>query len=272
MSDRNGQVLDDCALYALISSGGPTNFDEFHGAVCSRLTRAYGLVVAVAQKRAPDFEPREVASETVVRALDLLHEQFNGNQVTFKFDPALAPFDAWLLKVMGGERGNRGVIDTIRQSGRRYVARVALRGSSDELDAHSLQIVAGARWNGQPTATEPASEFRLERSEIRELRASLSQRERLILRLTLSQGRRVSLQKLRGILRISGFTPEEELAVMQRALACGVCNELIQQDHIARILGLSTRQVRNLLTSAYEKIRERYASLEQMLKEKLKVL
>jgi hypothetical protein len=92
------------------------------------------------------------------------------------------------------------------------------------------------------------------------------------LRLTLSQGRRVSLQKLRGILRSSGFTLEEELAVMQRALACGVSNELIQQVHIARILGLSTRQVRNLLTSAYEKIRERYASLEQVLREQLKVL
>jgi RNA polymerase sigma factor (sigma-70 family) len=272
MSDHNGQVLDDGALYALVSSGGPTNFDEFHGAVCSRLTRAYGLVVAVAHKRAPDFEAREVASETVVRALDSLHEQFNGNEVTFKFDPALAPFDAWLLKVMGGEKGNRGVIDTMRQSRRRYDARVALRGSSDELDAHSQQALAGTRWNGQRTATEPASEFRLERSEIRELRASLSHRERLVLRLTLSQGRRVSLQKLRGILRSSGFTLEEELAVMQRALACGVSNELIQQVHIARILGLSTRQVRNLLTSAYEKIRERYASLEQVLREQLKVL
>jgi RNA polymerase sigma factor (sigma-70 family) len=250
---------DDAGLFALISSGGgPTKFDNVHRAIGARVVEAYQLMLNAARKRAPDFDPREVVAETVADALEVLHDQFNGVAVPYRFDPALAPFDAWLIGMMGGGR-TRGVIDTMRKRRHRDKARLALCDSPDVLDDYSQQAQSGSRWNGQPAIGEPAEEFRLDRRDVRELRSFLSPREKLILRLALYKDKKLPVQKLRVIVKSSGFAPEDAHLLMQNALAGGIGATTIQQKQIADILGVSERTVFTLRTKVYEKLRHKYS-------------
>jgi hypothetical protein len=191
---------------------------------------------------------------------------------TYRFDPNLACFEAWILNIMAGPKipvmagpkirlikRQGGIIGAMRQEKKR--SRIKLVNVPEELDAASQNAQSGVRVarGGQST---PMPQVPRDSPLINppEALATLSARENLILRLEISLDDRASpgLHWLREAVKAAGFEADAELKIMQQALRMGISDKALRRKQVADLLGISTRQVLNLKVRACEKLRRKY--------------
>jgi hypothetical protein len=250
--------LDDKSLFSLISKADKNDFDRFNDAIGERISLARGKLMRAARKLARDLEGEDLVEIAIYRAVESLHDQFNGAPVKFKFDPALAPFDEYLVLHMGGKDGTRGVIGTLRQRRRR--ARTETIGEEEQLD-HLAQIhksqgtrrVAYGRSEPLPMPSTAADDF----EAFVELE-TLSPRERFVLRMELLCETGPSID-LPALLRCCSFDADEQLAILGRTQAMKSGHS--PQEGCAQLLGLKdARSVRYIKETAIKKLKARYTS------------
>jgi hypothetical protein len=249
--------LDDESLFSLIEKGDKNDFDRFNAAIGERISLSRGKLVRAARKLARDLEGEDPVEIAICQAVESLHDQFNRMPVKFKFDPALAPFDEYLVLYMGGKEDIRGVIDTLRQRRRR--ARIETIGEEEQLDhlaqmhmSHGARRVAHGQAVPLPMPSTAADDF----EAFVELEM-LAPRERFVLRMELLRETVLSIDDLPELLRSCDFDPIEQLAILDRAHAMKSGHP--PQESCAQLLGLKARSVRYIKQTAIEKLKARYA-------------
>jgi len=248
------EPLDDKSLFALIDKGDQNDFEYFNDAIGDRISLARGRLVRTARSLARDLQGDEDVVEIAIHnAVESLHNQFKRAPVRFKFDPALAPFDEYLVLHLGGKDGIRGVIDTLRQRRRR--ARTDTIGEEEQLDLFAQMWASqGARWltRGKTIPLPPVdfdAPIELE---------TLTPRERFVLRMELSGGTIPSNDDLAELIRSCNFEIATQIAMLDRAQSMDArCSP---QERCAQLLGLkSPRSVHRIKQTAINKLKVRYA-------------
>ena len=253
--------MNDLELFDLLCGKDPARFDELRDEISARLNAMSRVMIATAQKRAPDLVAGEVAQNVAVKAAETLFDQFNGKNVGYRFDPKLAPFNPWIFNMMGGA-GTRGVIDSMRAAHKRESTRLQGFDSEEALDHTIQQHHSGARWHhgGSGSSVLRTDSFDIDGDfDARDLLSTLSPRENLIMRweIGLDQFDVMEAYQLRQVVKDCGFTMAEEDDMMRRALMEGFSQTRRKQERLAWLLDLSTRSVRALKASACAKLKQR---------------
>jgi DNA-directed RNA polymerase specialized sigma24 family protein len=254
--------MRDEDLFALLSSNDPAVFEAIRAEIGTRLNALFAKLLFIARKRASDLDSEEVRQNVMNKAFEILADQHLGKEPAYRFDPALAPFDAWLFNLMGGA-GTRGIIDTMRSARRRDYIRLQFVDNAQALDEAAQEHTSGGRWKRAGTFTslrQTGDEIDSSDIDVRELLSTLSPRESLILRLEigLEPNETLCISRLRDIVGASGFNPDEELGILKRALGSELIGKAITQKGLATLLGLSTRSIRKLTSAACQKLRSKY--------------